>query len=342
MGLGDRDYMRSSQPVGVSWGSNRPTLGRQWSVLSILIAINIGIFILQYLFQLLGDTIPVTDEYGRRIVDRFGESQTEFRPWGGASAKMVFEHGHVWTLFTYMFVHGGFLHILVNLILIYACGRALQTMLGEKHLLQVFLFAGVIGGLAQILFSLFENPSIPVVGASACAFGLLVALAVLIPEQEVSMLLFFVIPLRLRLKYLASSLVGLAVVFLVIDLVVSGNVPMVSGVGHAAHLGGALAGWMYVRMAGAQARVRKRAFRGRRRGARQERADGRSSLESTKIVSTNLVKEVDGVVIEIDEFAMKRIDDLLEKISEQGMGNLTEEERRVLEEYSRRISGGIK
>ena len=75
---------------------------------------------------------------------------------------------------------------------------------------------------------------------------------------------------------------------------------------------------------------------------RQERADGRRSGEGTKIVSTTLVKEVDGEVIEIDEFAMKRIDDLLEKISEQGMGNLTEDERRVLEEYSRRISGGIK
>jgi len=342
MGLGDRDYMRSSQPVGVNWGSKRPTSGRQWSVLSILIAINIGIFILQYLFQLLGDTIPITDGYGRVIVDQFGEIQTEFRPWGGASAEMVFEHGHVWTLFTYMFVHGGFLHILVNLILIVACGRALQAMLGEKQLLQIFLFAGVIGGLAQILFSLFENPSIPVVGASACAFGLLVALAVLIPEQEVSMLLFFVIPLRLRMKYLASSLVGLAVVFLVIDLLVSDNVPMVSGVGHAAHLGGALAGWMYIRMAGAQGRRRRRALKGRRRGIRQERAGGRSSVEGAKIVSTTLVKEVDGEVIEIDEFAMKRIDDLLEKISEQGMGDLTEEERRVLEEYSRRISGGIK
>ncbi len=334
--------MRSSQPVGVSWGSNRTSSGRQWSVLSILIAINIGIFILQYLFQLLGDTIPATDQYGRLIVDRYGEIQTEFRPWGGASAEMVFERGHVWTLFTYMFVHGGFLHILLNLILIFACGRALQAILGEKHLLQIFLFSGVIGGLAQILFSLLDNPSIPVVGASACAFGLLVALAVLIPEQEVSMLLFFVIPLRLRMKYLASSLVGLAVIFMVIDLMASGNVIMVSGVGHAAHLGGALTGWMYIRMAGAQGRARRRTFKGRRRGIRQARADGRSSLESTKIVSTTLVKEVDGEVIEIDEFAMKRIDDLLEKISEQGMGILTEEERRVLEEYSRRISGGIK
>jgi membrane associated rhomboid family serine protease len=342
MGLGDRDYMRSGQPVGVSWGKDGPKSRRQWSVLSILIAINIGIFVLQFLFQLLGDNIPVRDQFGAPFVDRYGEEQTEFRPWGGASAEKVFENGHVWTLFTYMFVHGGFLHILVNLILIVACGRALQVMLGEKHLLQIFLFAGLFGGLAQILFSLLENPSIPVVGASACAFGLLVALAVLIPEQEVSMLLFFVIPLRLRMKYLASSLVGLAVVFLVIDLMVSGNVMMVSGVGHAAHLGGALAGWIYIRMAGAGGRAMKQTLIGRRQGKSAGRAHGRSAVKGSKIVSTTLVKEVDGVVIETDEFAMNRIDDLLEKISEQGMGNLTEQERKVLEEYSRRISGGIK
>ena len=59
-------------------------------------------------------------------------------------------------------------------------------------------------------------------------------------------------------------------------------------------------------------------------------------------MSTTLMKEVDGVVIETDEFEMNRINALLEKISEEGMGNLTDEERRALEKYSRRISGSAK
>ncbi|MCP4850033.1 MAG: rhomboid family intramembrane serine protease [Verrucomicrobiaceae bacterium] len=323
MGLGDRDYMRSGSPAGVSWGSGGRKPRGRWSALAILVAINLGIFVIQYVFQLWGESIEYIDSGGNR--------RTEFMPSGGASAELVFSQGHFWTLFTYMFVHGSFLHILCNLILIVACGRGLQAIAGERHLFWTFMFSGLLGGLAQIGFSLFANPSIPVVGASACAFGLLVALAVLIPEQEVSLLLFFVIPLRLRLKYLACSLVGLAVVLLVVDLLVSGNVFMVSGVGHAAHLGGALAGWLYVRSTGL-CRMRREPRFSRRRRKRSTSQDG-------TIVSTTLMKEVDGVVIETDEFAMNRINDLLEKISNEGMGNLTDEERRVLEQYSRRISG---
>ena len=333
MGLGDRDYMRSEQPVSPGWGSGRRKSRRRWSLLAILIAINVGVFVIQYLFNLWGEFIPTVDAHGNR--------GTEFMPAGGASAELVFSQGHVWTLFTYMFVHGSLLHILCNLILIFACGSGLQTIAGEKHLVLAFLFAGLLGGLAQIVFSLLGNPSTPVVGASACAFGLLVALAALIPEQEVSLLLFFVIPLRLRMKYLACSLVGIAVFFLVIDLLVTKNVPMVSGVGHAAHLGGAMAGWLYVRMA----RLRGMGIIPRsshRRGkSRLGRVGGSRFSQGGKIVSTTLVKEVDGVVIETDEFAMNRINTLLEKISEEGMGNLTDEERRVLEQYSRRISGKI-
>lgn len=323
--------MRSESPAGISWGSGGRKPRGRWSLLAILIAINVGIFVIQYVFQLWGESQPVTDQFGRIVVDSYGNYETDFRPSGGASAELVFSQGHVWTLFTYMFVHGSFLHILCNLILIFACGRGLQTIAGEKHLFWTFLFSGLLGGLAQIVFSLLEDPSIPVVGASACAFGLLVALAALIPEQEVSLLLFFVIPLRLRLKYLACSLVGLAMVLLVIDLLVTGNILMVSGVGHAAHLGGALAGWLYVRMTGL------RGMRISTRGSRRRRKR-RSSQDGT-IVSTTLVKEVDGVVLETDEFAMNRINALLEKISEDGMGNLTDEERRLLEQYSRRISG---
>jgi hypothetical protein len=102
-----------------------------------------------------------------------------------------------------------------------------------------------------------------------------------------------------------------------------------------------MAGWLYVRMA----RLRGMGIIPRsshRRGkSRLGRVGGSRFSQGGKIVSTTLVKEVDGVVIETDEFAMNRINTLLEKISEEGMGNLTDEERRVLEQYSRRISGKI-
>ncbi len=323
MGLGDRDYMRSSQPAGPGWGSRgRKSRGR-WSILTILIAINIGVFIIKYVFVLWGEEVKDV-------------GYPQFIPSGGASAELVFTRGHVWTLFTYMFVHGNLLHILFNLILIFACGRGLQVIAGERHLFRVFLLSGLFGGFVQIAVS-----ANPVVGASACAFGLLVALAALIPEQQVSLLLFFVIPLRLRLKNLAYSLTALAAVFLVIDLLISRDIWMVSGVGHAAHLGGALTGWMYVRTAGFGGRGMA-ATSSRRRGKRIPGKTGRGrSSRMGDIVSTAVEREVDGVVFETDEFTMNRINMLLEKISEEGMGNLTEEERKVLQRYSKEISGRI-
>ncbi|MFP6874722.1 MAG: rhomboid family intramembrane serine protease [Verrucomicrobiales bacterium] len=318
--------MRSDQPVGISWGSRGRRPRGRWSILAILIAINIGVFIIQYVFGLWGEEV-------------FDGDYLQFIPSGGASAELVFMKGHIWTLFTYMFVHGSPLHILVNLILIFACGRGLQTIAGERHLFRVFLFAGLFGGLVQVTVSLLQNPSTPVVGASACAFGLLVALATIIPEQEVSLLLFFVIPLRLRLKNLAYSLTALAAVFLVIDLLVTGDIWMVSGVGHAAHLGGALAGWIYVRMAGFGVRGMAATYSRRRRKRMPGKTERRRSSQMGKIVSTAVEREVDGVVFEADEFTMNRINTLLEKISEEGMGNLTEEERKMLERYSKKISG---
>ncbi len=328
MGLGDRDYMRSGQPVGIGWGNGgRKSRGR-WSVLTILIAINIGVFIIQYVFGLWGEEVQ-------------GLGYQQFIPSGGASAELVFTRGHVWTLFTYMFVHGNPLHILFNLILIFACGRGLQVIAGERHLFRVFLLSGLFGGFVQIAVSLLQNPSTPVVGASACAFGLLVALAALIPEQQVSLLLFFVIPLRLRLKTLAYSLTALAAVFLVIDLLVSGDIWMVSGVGHAAHLGGALAGWSYVRMTGFGGRGMAATYSRRRRERIPGKTERGRSSRMGDIVSTAVEREVDGVVFETDEFTMNRINTLLEKISKEGMGNLTEEERKVLQRYSKKISGKI-
>jgi membrane associated rhomboid family serine protease len=263
MGLGDRDYMRSGQPAGIGWGNRgRKSRGR-WSILTILIAINIGVFIIQYVFGLWGEEVQ-------------DGGYQQFIPSGGASAELVFTRGHVWTLFTYMFVHGNLLHI-----------------------------------------------------------------AALIPEQQVSLLLFFVIPLRLRLKNLAYSLTALAAVFLVIDLLVSADIWMVSGVGHAAHLGGALAGWLYVRMSGFGGRGMAATY-SRRRGKRiAGKTERKRSSQMGKIVSTAVEREIDGVVFETDEFTMNRINTLLEKISEEGMGNLTEEERKVLQRYSKKISGRI-
>src|SRR5208283_3621547 len=112
------------------------------------------------------------------------------------------KHGFVWQLLTYQFMHANLWHILVNSWLIYLFGREIEATLGPKNLLVLFLAGGVVGGIFQVIAALLW-PGLfggPVVGASAGVFGLIAAFAVLFPERELVMLLFFIIPIRLSAK----------------------------------------------------------------------------------------------------------------------------------------------
>ncbi len=311
--------MRPGDNVGLGWlrrGGGRRRGGP--SPLAVIMGLNIAVFVLQYVFE-VGVT-PV--RVGREVF---------MQPWGGTSAELVFGRGHVWTLVTYMFVHGSLLHLALNLLLIFMCGRALLAIAGTGHFLRVYFLAGVLGALPQMLIS-----PIPLIGASASAFGLLVALAAIIPEQQVTMLLYFVLPIRLRLKYVAYGVVGIAVLSLGIDLLAgdAANIPMVSGIGHAAHLGGALAGLLYVRFAGLGGRMVTR--EGLRR--QRERAERRSPKgRGMGAVRAREVKRAAGRRRKGD-FVSAEIDPILDKINREGFASLSDDEREILEAGSQQIA----
>jgi len=113
---------------------------------------------------------------------------------------------------------------------------------------------------------------------------------------------------------------------------------MVSGVAHAAHLGGALAGWLYVRAFNIGGVRVSLGFLKKLRGKAEKKALNRNFKRKGKVVSAKVVTEVDGKVFESDEFTVDIINPLLEKISENGMSSLTREEQQILEKYSREIS----
>ncbi len=316
--------MQSDDQAGIGWGGRRGGAGGRREALSplmILIAINVGVFVLQYVFG-LGGTL---------VRERGIET---FLPWGEASRELVFGQGQVWTLVTYMFVHGSLLHILFNIIIIYSCGRAVLAMVGRRHFLRIYFLAGLLGGVLQIF--LWPNP---VVGASACGFGLLVALATLLPEQQVTMLLYFIIPVRLRLKYLAYGLVGISVLFMVIGLVAGAgaDVPMVSGVAHAAHLGGALVGFLYIRLSGLGGvkLTREGLADQRAKSERRGMVASRSKAKRRRTVTASEVKKSRRAGA---DFVSAEIDPILDKINREGFGSLSDEEREVLDAGSQKIS----
>ena len=97
-----------------------------------------------------------------------------------------------WTLLTSIFAHGGFVHLLVNVIVLFSLGPVLEMRIGRKRFVYLFLGAGILAGAAQLIII---PSNIVVLGASGAILGVLGTLTVLIPRLPV--LLFFFIPMQL-------------------------------------------------------------------------------------------------------------------------------------------------
>ncbi len=204
--LENRDYMRPPP--------ERPSF--QWTATLVLIAINTAAFLLQ-----------------RWVIPQdFSTHYLNLSAYG-------ISHGYFWELLTYQFLHGSFGHILFNCLTLYMFGRAVESELGVKRYLLLYLLSGIFGGLLHI-FAAFVWPgyfNIPVVGASAGIFGVVAAFAMLFPDQP--LLFLFVIKMR------ASTLLWVELVITALGIAFPTSEFMASLFGntaHTAHLGGILAG----------------------------------------------------------------------------------------------------
>ena len=144
-----------------------------------------------------------------------------------------------WTLFTYMFLHAGALHLLFNMLWLYWFGQLFLAFFSARHFRGLYLLGGLCGGLLYMLaYNVFPyfGPYIYgsyLLGASASVLAIVVATAVREPEYRVNFMFIGAV----RLKYVALFMVVTDLLF-----VTSGN-----GGGHIAHLGGALAGWWFAK-----------------------------------------------------------------------------------------------
>ncbi len=145
------------------------------------------------------------------------------------------QQGFWWQFLTYQFLHGGLLHLLFNLLFLHSVGPLLELTLGGRRYLSLYLASGVFGGGLHILVAWLSPDHFlsPVVGASAGLCGLLAAVCALYAEEKVDVKLFYVIPLRVRAKFL---LLAVALVTMGGALFPFGNVA------HLAHLGGLVGG----------------------------------------------------------------------------------------------------
>jgi membrane associated rhomboid family serine protease len=228
--------------------------------------------------------------------------------------------GYVWQLLTYQFMHAGWLHIIFNSFAIYFFGRSVETILGPGRFLMVYFSSGIIGGLVQMLFAyLFAPFDIPVVGASAGAFGLVAAFAVMNWMERFTLLIYF-IPVTMRGRTLLWGSIGVALI---------GMLTPGSGVANAAHLGGILTGFFYVRQI-VQGRWHwpQWKFPARRAAPREVVAAGSRKGKSAFWRSPTGKSDDDAST---EDFLKNEVDPILEKISAHGIQSLTAREREILE-----------
>src|SRR5512145_2349836 len=221
-----------------------------------------------------------------------------------------------WTFVTYMFVHSGLLHLAFNSLVLYFFGTAVEERMGSRTFPLFYLLAGVGGAVFSLALSgLFAVP--PFVGASGAVLGVSVAFAMYWPDAEVRV---FPIPFPIRARTLVLALIAFDAAMAL--------APRSDGVAHLAHLGGALVGYVFLRLQGlprgpdvrpAPRPVESGAFAARK-AARA--AAPRASRQAAR------KPDPDPLAAEMDR--------LLDKISAQGIHSLTAEERRFLAEMSER------
>jgi membrane associated rhomboid family serine protease len=235
MGFQDRDYYR--EPRGSGRGAVFGGMS-MWSVTTWLIVINIAVFILDRVLERMGvlGLIPIGIE-GHQI---YARRALLLESLGNFSTYSAIFHLQVWRFLTFQFLHANITHIFFNMLALYFFGPLVESFLGSRRYLAFYLITGACGALGYLFLGamhvLISNPFVPLIGASAGIFGVLVAAALIAPDTTV-MLLFPPIPLKL--KTLAWIFIGIAVFSIFTAEANAG--------GEAAHLGGAVGGYLLIR-----------------------------------------------------------------------------------------------
>ena len=211
-----------------------------------------------------------------------------------------------WSIISYGFLHGGFLHILFNLIGLYFIGNLFLQYFSEKQLLSFYLlgtfFGGILYLLSQNYFPLFEGKRTYLVGASAGVSAIFVGVAAHIPNYQLKIRFIGYV----KLWYLAAIWVGLDVLGLV----------GTNAGGNFAHLGGALFGFLYVKRASNKEITVFDSIGNLFKKKEKTLKTVYKSEEKKKQTKTNLKQQ--------------EIDQILDKISKSGYDTLTKSEKEFL------------
>lgn len=273
-------------------------------MVTTLIVITVAVFVMQ---QILNVFFPGA-----------GGSENRFMANWFALSGYNFQELKVWTLLSYGFLHStaGFFHIFGNMLGLFFIGRIVEPLIGRERFLALYLAGTFIGGLVYL--TLHFSGYGPVVGASAAVMAILTLFCLLYPERPITLLIFFIIPVTVKPKWVFwGSLVVSVGGILFYEL------PGHSHVAHSAHLGGMFAGILYFRY------VHNRSTHFFSSTSTRPTIEQPAWFKRRKKTEAHISYKVNRS--SRDEL-QKEVDRILDKINNSGFGSLSDGEKQTLDQ----------
>ncbi|HUL70589.1 MAG TPA: rhomboid family intramembrane serine protease [Gemmatimonadales bacterium] len=220
-----------------------------------------------------------------------------------------------WTFVTYFFVHGGLLHLATNMLALYVFGTPVEARWGSRKFTLYYFYCGIGAAVFSLMLAAVQVTTAPFVGASGAILGVALAFAMLWPDEEI---IVFPVPIPIRARTLVIALAALNTFFAVWR--------PDDGVAHLAHLGGLLFGYLFFRFQ--RLSERRAPVRARLESVAVQSGTREGQSHTPASLRTLPRSGGDPVAAEVDR--------VLDKISAHGIGSLTAEERRFLDEVSKR------
>ncbi len=208
-----------------------------------------------------------------------------------------------WSVVTYAFLHGGVTHLLFNMLALFFFGPRVEARLGSRRFFMLYLLSSVAGAVASLIFT----PNAAVIGASASTFGVMLAFAMFWPREQI--MIWGIIPVEARVLVLITTAISLY----------SGFSGGAGGIAHFAHLGGYAGAFLYLK------------WIERTSGARTFR---RKVTSAGPKVERALSANWKNVKLEgVHELSKEEVNRILDKISAEGIGSLTAQEKLFLSNF---------
>ncbi|MBU1100958.1 MAG: rhomboid family intramembrane serine protease [Bacteroidetes bacterium] len=311
MGLGDRDYYKPSGFGGFSFFP---------PIIKNLLIINGIVFFIQVIF----DNLMFGQYPGFYIISRY----FALNPIGGVNQIGIENNFQIWQLITYQFLHGNFSHILFNMFALWMFGMEVENQMGSKKFLIFYLSAGVVGGLLQVFLAPLIGGGAPTIGASGSVYGVLIAFALFYPDRYIFLLFP---PIPIKAKYLIA-------VYMIMEFMSVGDGSVVA---HLVHIGGAVGAAIFVLWDRKKNFNFEGIFRDIKQKVHEQRTNEDSQFRrSAQRFRGDSVKEAEFYDIngqpKEPEVSQEEIDRILDKISKSGYQNLTDGEKRILFEASKK------